>query len=102
MAKCPYTFIKSFFSRPSKDSHVASELRVVVDKGGETTVDVSLPARSARWLLDLIPTEVVTKIRAEGIPIESIQENLSSDSQLVPQKIFTLEEPLRRVKVWLE
>ena len=102
MAKCPYTWVKSLFSRPSGDPNVASELRVTVTKGGETTVDVSLPAKSARWLIDVIPVEVINKIRSEGIPIDSIQDDLAKNPQLMPQDIFLLEESFRRVRVWLE
>ncbi len=77
-------------------------MRVTVHKGSDCVVDVALPARSARWLIDLIPSDVMTKIRDEGIPIDDIQADLAQRQQLNPQKIFTLTEVHRRVEVWLD
>ncbi len=77
-------------------------MRVTVTRGQDTTVDVALPARSARWLIDLIPEDVMTKIRAEGIPIDEIQGDLSLSAVLTPRQIFKLSEPQRVVQVWLE
>ncbi len=102
MSKCPYTWFKSLIGKSSGSANEAAELRVTVAKKGETIVDVSLPARSARWLLEVIPDEVIAKIRAEGILIDTIQADLAANPSLVPQAIFTLDEPERKVKVWLE
>ncbi len=103
MAGCPYTWIKSFLGQVIPESKgEATSLRVKVTRDQRTTVDVTLPARSARWLIDVIPTEVVTKIRAEGIPLDQIQADLSAAEVLVPGPICTLEEPHRIVLVWLE
>lgn len=102
MGKCPYTWFKSLIGGTKKANGEASMLRVTVLKNAETTVDVMLPARNARWLIDLIPDEVVQKIKAEGIPLESIQANLANAPLLYPQSIFSLEESTRTVKVWLE
>lgn len=102
MSACPYTWVKSFFSLKRNKSTEASNLRVTVSRNQEITVDVSLPARSARWLIELIPSDVVCKIRAEGIPLDDIQSDLAASKELVPQKIFTLTEPNREVTVWLE
>lgn len=102
MNKCPYTWVKSFFSGSKPVEGVASQLRVTVTRDRVTTVDVTLPAGSARWLIDLIPEDVITKIKAEGIPIVAIQEDLAQSKELVPQKIFVLDEPERSVAVWLE
>jgi hypothetical protein len=88
--------------RKPESGDQASSLRVKVEKGMETVVDVSLPVRSAKWLIDLIPGEVIEKIRAEGIPIDDIQADLASRMEFVPQNIFRLQEPTRIVTVWLE
>lgn len=101
MAGCPYTWFKSLISK-NENSKLASLLRVSVQKNKETVVDVSLPANSARWLIDLIPGDVVFKIKSEGIPLDAIQLDLASRSELLPQKIFILDEPNRTVSVWLE
>jgi hypothetical protein len=103
MSKCPYTWFKSIFqSTTPNPSGEATYLRVAVIKNNETVVDVSLPARSARWLMELIPTDVIDKIKIEGIPIDAIQEDLSKRKELLPQKIFKLVEIHREVEVWLE
>jgi hypothetical protein len=80
----------------------ATSLRLTVVRGQTKTVDLSFPAVSARWLLDLIPNEVVRKIEASGVLLEDIQKRLASSEKLTPQKIFMLEEPNRTIHVWLE
>jgi hypothetical protein len=99
---CPYTWIKSFLGAPTAGAREATQLRVTVRRGSEETVNVALPARSARWLMDLIPRDVVERIRAERIPIEDIQGELSRVEVLAPQPIFTLNDAERSVAVWLE
>jgi hypothetical protein len=106
MAKCPYTWVRGFFS--SGDSKVAvpgapaKNLMVSVIKDGEERVKVALPAHSARWLIELMPDDVVEKVRAEDIPIDAMMQDLSEQESLYPRPIFSLEEPNRRVRVWLE
>jgi hypothetical protein len=101
MSGCPYTWFKSLLVK-SSDSSKASVLRVKVSKENSTLVDVSLPARSAGWLMDLIPDDVILKIKSEGIPLESIQADLASMPELYPQKIFNLQDQSRNIDVWLE
>lgn len=102
MSICPYTWFRDVFSKGKSTSGKAQNLRVSVTKNGERVVDVALPARSARWLIDLIPEDVLIKIRSEGIPIEAIQSDLATRDVLVPQGIFELKEAHRVVQVWLE
>jgi hypothetical protein len=103
MSKCPYTWFKSLFSSSTPNtSGEAMYLRVAVTKNNDRVVDVTLPARSARWLLELIPEDVNIKIREEGIPIDDIQDDLAKRKELIPQKIFKLTETHREVEVWLE
>ena len=102
MSKCPYTWLRSVFSGSHKTGSEASQLRVQVSRDQQTVVDVSLPAQSARWLMELIPDDVLAKIKEEQIPIQDIQNFLAEAAKLIPCSIFTLEEPARQVKVWLE
>ena len=103
MSKCPYTWFKSIFkSSENQNSSEANALHVKVIKNGVETVFVSLPARSARWLIEIIPDDVLVKIKEEKIPIEDILNDLKAKSLLHPQAIFKLEEPNRIVDVWLE
>ena len=102
VAGCPYTWFRNLIGKPDANGAEAIYLRVSVTKNKETQVDVALPARSARWLIELIPGEVIDKIREEGIPIDDIQEDLAKRAFLTPEKIFVLNETDRTVDVWLE
>lgn len=105
MSLCPYTWFKSIFDSSSKPTEPGAEaqfLRVSVDRNNERVVDVSLPARSARWLIDLIPNDTLIKIKEAGIPIEGIQDDLANRPSLYATKIFDLVEEHRKVSVWLE
>jgi hypothetical protein len=99
---CPYTWFKNLLGTSGSKNGEAQNLRVTVKREGEMKVDVALPARSARWLIDLIPEDVVKQILAEGIPLNEIQDDLSQREKLFPQKIFLLDQPERVVQVWLE
>lgn len=106
MATCPYTWVRAFFSpnssTPANPGEPAKNLMVRVVRDGQQKVRVALPARSARWLLDLIPDEVVEKIRAEDIPLEAMMLDLSTQKELYPRQIFSLSDPSRQVDIWLE
>ncbi len=104
MSACPYTWVRSFFSAGTKaePGTPAKNLMVRVVRDGEERVRVALPSRSAKWLIELIPADVVTKIRAEQIPLDAITEDLNRQEVLYPRSIFTLDEPNRQVTVWLE
>jgi hypothetical protein len=99
---CPYTWVMNFFGGAKPGATEATLLRVTVQRGDDETVNVALPAQSARWLVDLIPQDVVEKIRAEQIPLDVIQTELARAERLVPHRIFSLVEPHRAVTVWLE
>lgn len=104
MATCPYTWVRAFFTSntPAAPGEPAKNLMVRVVRDGKQKVRVALPARSARWLLDLIPDEVVETIRAEEIPLEAIMLDLSNQKELYPRQIFSLSDPSRQVDIWLE
>ena len=104
--KCPYTWFRSVFSLSekigSRPDLPAENLYVTVVKSGEEKVRVALPARSARWLIELIPSDVVQKIRDEKIPLDEMLDDLKNTEILLPRRIFSLTEPHRQVMVWLE
>lgn len=104
LASCPYTWVRGLFSSGSKAApgEPARNLMVLVVRNGEERVRVALPSRSARWLIELIPADVVTRIREEEIPLEAITEDLNRQEVLYPRPIFSLDEPDRQVTVWLE
>lgn len=104
MATCPYTWVRGFFSPASKaePGEPARNLMVRVVRDGEERVRVSLPSKSARWLIELIPADVVEKIREEQIPLEAITADLNQQEILYPRPIFSLADEHRQVTVWLE
>ncbi|MES3032631.1 MAG: hypothetical protein V4813_01390 [Gemmatimonadota bacterium] len=104
MATCPYTWVRGFFSTATKAApgEPAKNLMVRVVRDGEERVRVALPSKSARWLIELIPADVVAKIKAEEIPLEAITDDLNRQEVLYPRPIFSLEEEHRQVTVWLE
>ncbi|HNV73593.1 MAG: hypothetical protein IPF87_12750 [Gemmatimonadetes bacterium] len=103
MAGCPYTWVRGLFgSKPAAPGEPAKNLMVRVTRDGEERVSVALPAQSARWLIELMPDDVVEKVRAEDIPVDAIMVDLQEQGELYPRPIFSLDEPNRKVEVWLE
>lgn len=103
MAGCPYTWVRGLFgAKAAAPGEPAKNLMVRVLRDGEERVSVALPAKSARWLIELMPDEVVEKVRAEEIPLDEIMLDLQQQDELHPRPIFTLDEPNRKVEVWLE
>lgn len=106
---CPYTWFRSLLDRkgqkpePNAEGLIEAQcLRVTVEKFGKKTVDVFLPARSARWLMELIPSEVMTRIKEEQIPIEAMNQELAKRDRLYPEELFSMADDSRKVQVWLE
>lgn len=104
MARCPYTWVRSFFTSNTATpaGAPAQHLRVRVVRDGEERVLVALPARSARWLMEVIPADVQDKIRAEDIPLDEMMAELHQQEVHYPRPIFTLSESHRQIDVWLE
>ncbi len=105
-SRCPFTrttqLLGKVFQRERDNTREAEHLRVRVVKDGEERVSLFLPARSARWMIDLIPSGVLRQIHAEGIPLERIQDELKARPRLLPQRIFEVADSERIVAVWLE
>lgn len=87
---------------PGSLSEEASKLRLSVTRNGVRVVDLSFPAGSARWIIQLIPEDIALKIQSTGVSLVEIQAKLNLDEKLLPQSIFILNEPERVVRVWLE
>lgn len=105
MAGCPYTWVRGVLgitAKPAKDGDPAKHLMVRVVRDGDERVKVWLPAQGARRLMDLIPDDVMDKIRNEEIPIDDIMEDLRREPTLYPRPIFSSHDDARQVDVWLE
>lgn len=102
MSLCPYTYLVELISPTKSKSSEAQSLKVVVHRDGQCIVDVTLPAHSARWLIDIMPDSVVEKVLKEGIPLHAIQDRLARMEKLYPLLIMDLKDENRNVRVWLE
>jgi len=104
MASCPYTWVRGFFGvgAPATPGQPAKNLMVRVIRDGEERVRVALPAKSAKWLVEIIPADVAAKIRAEDIPLDAMMADLHEQDNFFPRSIFSLKEAHRQVDIWLE
>lgn len=89
-------------SRPApKFSGVAAYLKVHVIKPGGSEVRLTMPARVAEDLEDVIDPPVKESIVRQGIDLVEIQRRIAR-SGFLPQEVFELKDPQRHVRVWLE
>lgn len=79
----------------------ANNLKILIVKNGETVVDISMPAVSSKWIIDLLPEDTLKKISEKGIDILKIQERLNQSSELQCQELFQLETEEKKIRVWL-
>lgn len=105
-SRCPFAratrLVGAVFRAGRGNRQLAEHLRVRVVRDGEERANIYLPAASARWMIDLIPQDVLARIREEDIPIDAIQQDLAECGSLNPRDIFELRESGRTVQVWLE
>lgn len=80
---------------------IAKYLKVSVTENGSQLVQVSMPASQVPELEDLIPEDVVAKIRESSIDLETIIRE-ACDSGILPGELFALESDSRCYRVWLE
>jgi hypothetical protein len=94
---------------PTKDEAPAAgdgdvlsrHLRVAVWEGGQAKVNLTFKAVLARSLADLIPDDLVEKLRARGTDVQRIADE-AAVSQFAPGELFRLAEESKLVRVWLE
>lgn len=77
------------------------KLRVLVTEGAEHIVEIEFPAHATEQLEDLIPDEVLERIHATGIHLQSLKQR-AIDSSFEPQDLFVVERGQRKYRVWLE
>lgn len=78
----------------------SQQLHVEVRRADGTALAFSFPARAAANLSALIPPEIVPAVLARGVVLEQL-ERQAVDSGFAKGPLFSLEEPLRSVRVWL-
>lgn len=80
---------------------IARRLCVSVTEGSVLQVSLSMPAEAALDLENIIPEDVLERIRASRVDMGVIISRIRA-SGIAPQKLFVLDEGLKRHRVWLE
>ena len=86
--------------RTASFAGVAKFLRIEVTEREIPVVTVSLPASQTPTLTDLIPSDVLPRIRTAGIDVDAIVRD-ACGSGLCPQDLFDVEVGDRRYHLWL-
>lgn len=79
----------------------AKLLRVEIHREGEDDTVLSMPAREALKLSEVIPDDVRRRIEQGGVDLVAIEAR-ARDTRLAPQLLFNHREPGKAYRVWLE
>ena len=94
--------ILSNASYVSSSLNIAKSLRVVVTKDGNQTVSLTMPARAALNLEQLIPEDVTAYLhQSTDWDIDTILADMRARG-LEPQKILDFEKETKGYRIWLE
>jgi hypothetical protein len=80
---------------------IAQYLKIHVIKPGGNAVRLTMPARVAENLRDVIDPPVQASIDRQGIDLEALQSRICR-SGFIPQTAFEFKDSERYIKVWLE
>lgn len=81
---------------------MAENLRVQVHEGARQIVAITMPAKAALNLMDLVPDDVLEQIKkSKEIDLDAILKRLRTRG-LHPQDILDFEKPPKRYRIWLE
>lgn len=86
---------------PLAEPGAARSLRIKVVRAGETKIESAMPAREALELQSLVPDHVRAAMLAQGVTLESIQQQVT-ELGLVPQTLVNVDEDDTHYEVWLE
>ena len=79
----------------------ATSLRVRVARDGEQVVQLTFAAAAVGHLQELVPAEMLDRVRAHGIDIRQVSERAIAEGYQ-PGELFVLDDGGRTVRVWLE
>ncbi len=85
----------------TKFNGVAQLLKAHVTKAAGNEVKLTMPARVAENLQDVIDPPVMEAIDRQGIDLNEIQKRIRR-SGFIPQVAFEFKDSERYIKVWLE
>ncbi len=80
----------------------AKNLRILVIRDGDEKVNISMPAISSKWIIDLMSDDILEKIQSQGIDIQGIQHRLNQTDEIMQQELFILTTREKSIRVWLE
>jgi hypothetical protein len=80
---------------------MACYLKINVIKSNGNKVSITMPARCAENLEDVMDESVKEFINKQKINLHAIQEK-ARKSGFIPQTLFSLSDEERDMKVWLE
>lgn len=84
-----------------KSAWISSHLRVRVSEGGESIIDLEMPASAVTNLVDLVPDEVAEKITEQGIDLRRISVELTT-ARAPRGIVFEASYGKRHYRVWLD
>lgn len=82
-------------------NEIAKYLKVNVIKPNGNKIRLTMPARVADNIVDVIDPPVMVSIERQKIDLPAIQKRVH-ETGFVPQVLFDLKDPEREVHVWLE
>ncbi|MFA5907769.1 MAG: AarF/ABC1/UbiB kinase family protein [Vicinamibacterales bacterium] len=80
---------------------LASNLRLQVERNGETVVRLAFPASAAAHLPDLVPVDLGERLHARGISLAQLAESTVA-AGYPPGDLFRLDDGASKVRVWLD
>ena len=79
----------------------SDKLCIQVSRNGETKVQLTFAAHVAENLADLVPDDLLPKLKQRHIDIDAIAST-ATRSEFAPGELFQLTDGEKRVRVWLE
>lgn len=80
---------------------MAKYLKIYVIKSNGNKISLTMPARVAECLEDVIDPPVMEMIKEQNIDLKEIQGKVSK-SGFLPQTMFQVKDSVRDVRIWLE
>jgi len=80
---------------------ISQYLKIDVKKGNGNRVTLTMPARVAENLEEVMDPPILESIKKQNIDLDEIQLR-TRRSGFIAQTVFEFEDPERKVKVWLE
>jgi hypothetical protein len=85
-----------------KNLKEAEHLKINLFRDGKKKVDLTFKARTARWMLELLPSHLIDKITARGIDLTQLQEGLINQKELFPTELVNFSDSEVEVRIWLQ